>query len=59
LQSWDTKIDDADARFVVPDDFDGDPVLDRESRLTACVQRCVQFVLCDHRFAGPCRAWRS
>ncbi|MGH6900634.1 MAG: DUF1566 domain-containing protein [Geminicoccaceae bacterium] len=33
LQSWDTKIDDADARFVVLDDFDGDAVLDLETQL--------------------------
>jgi hypothetical protein len=33
LQSWDTKIDDADARFVVLPDFGGDAVLDRETQL--------------------------
>ena len=33
LQSWDKKIDDADARFVVLSDFDGDAVLDRETQL--------------------------
>ena len=34
LQSWDTKIDGADARFVVLGDFDGDAVLDRETQLS-------------------------
>jgi hypothetical protein len=33
LQSWDTETDDAGARFVVLDDFDGAAVLDRETQL--------------------------